>query len=260
MEQARDRLLKIAKSPSISHAYLLEGRNCEAKDVLAMEFALAITPHREDIFVVETEGLSVKDKDIDELQDRLMMKPFVGDRIVAVIRDADRMTHRAQNRFLKTLEEPKGASVVILQSENAEYLLPTLVSRCVLVRTGNTCEQSKGDQTVLSAAARAGELLLSKGTFYESVKAISDVETDRDSARQFLETLEEWLRDRAMESVGWNDGTKSEYSGAMKEALSTTRVMTAIAAIEEAKKDIERFVKPGYALKSMLLKILQEEA
>jgi hypothetical protein len=46
----------------------------------------------------------------------------------------------------------------------------------------------------------------------------------------------------------------------MKEALSTTRVMTAIAAIEEAKKDIERFVKPGYALKSMLLKILQEEA
>ncbi len=46
MVQARDRLLSIAKSPSISHAYVLEGRDCQAKDDLAMEFALAITPHR----------------------------------------------------------------------------------------------------------------------------------------------------------------------------------------------------------------------
>lgn len=256
MEESRDRLLKIAKSPSLSHAYLLEGRNCEAKNTLAMEFALAITPHREDIFVVETDGLSIKDKDIDELQDRLLMKPFVGDRIVAVIRDADRMTHRAQNRFLKTLEEPKGASVVILQSENAEYLLPTLVSRCVLVRMGTVCAQSDGEETVLATAARAGELLLAKGTFFELVKTISDVETDRERARQFLEALEEWLRDRAMDSVGWKDGTKTEVSVDRIEDLPMTRVMTAIAAIEEAKKDIERFVKPGYALKSMLLKIL----
>ncbi|PKM84211.1 MAG: hypothetical protein CVU86_08475 [Firmicutes bacterium HGW-Firmicutes-11] len=256
MVQARDRLLSIAKSPSISHAYVLEGRDCQAKDDLAMEFALAITPHQEDIFIVESEGLSIKDKDIEELQDRLMMKPFVGERIVAVIRDADRMTHRAQNRFLKTLEEPKGASVVILQSENTEILLPTLVSRCVLVRTGDTCVNGDGEQKVLDAAARTGELLLSKGTFFQLVQAISDLETDRDNARQFLESLEEWLRDRAMASVGWSDGAMTASVVGINKDLPMTQIMAAIGAIEEAKQDIDRFVKPGYAIKSMLLKIL----
>ena len=82
------------------------------------------------------------------------------------------------------------------------------------------------------------------------------METDRDNARQFLESLEEWLRDRAMASVGWSDGAMTASVVGINKDLPMTQIMAAIGAIEEAKQDIDRFVKPGYAIKSMLLKIL----
>ena len=44
------------------------------------------------------------------------------------------MTLRAQNRLLKTLEEPPGEAVIILLSENMENLVQTVQSRCVKYR------------------------------------------------------------------------------------------------------------------------------
>ena len=41
-----------------------------------------------------------------------------------VVEDSDAMTVRAQNRFLKTLEEPPEGAVIILLSENMEESAP----------------------------------------------------------------------------------------------------------------------------------------
>jgi DNA polymerase-3 subunit delta' len=55
---------------------------------------------------------------------------------VFVLLDADRMHVAAQNKFLKTLEEPPGKSVFILVTEFPRMLLPTIRSRCQQVRFG----------------------------------------------------------------------------------------------------------------------------
>ena len=52
------------------------------------------------------------------LQERLSKKPYYGDRNIAIIKDADTMTAKAQNRLLKTLEEPHPGTVIILLSKN----------------------------------------------------------------------------------------------------------------------------------------------
>ncbi|MEM6638659.1 MAG: DNA polymerase III subunit delta' [Pseudomonadota bacterium] len=57
-----------------------------------------------------------------------------GDRKVALIRPADRMTEAAANALLKTLEEPSGDSTLILVADRLSALPITIVSRCQSLR------------------------------------------------------------------------------------------------------------------------------
>ena len=74
-----------------------------------------------------------QDEQISKVQSDIKKKPME-ERHMVVIQDADTMTLRAQNRLLKTLEEPFEGTVMILLSENRENLLETIKSRCVLYR------------------------------------------------------------------------------------------------------------------------------
>ena len=51
-----------------------------------------------------------------------------GRRKIGIISDADCLTTQAQNAFLKTLEEPPGNTVFILNTANPRSLLPTIIS------------------------------------------------------------------------------------------------------------------------------------
>ena len=47
------------------------------------------------------------------------------------------MTTQAQNALLKTIEEPPEYTVIMLLTENADTLLPTINSRCVMLKLRN---------------------------------------------------------------------------------------------------------------------------
>ncbi|MEI6241447.1 MAG: DNA polymerase III subunit [Planctomycetia bacterium] len=65
---------------------------------------------------------------------RLLLKPALGGRKVAVILDADHLSEEAANCLLKTLEEPPPEAVIILVGTALERQLPTIRSRCQIVR------------------------------------------------------------------------------------------------------------------------------
>jgi len=50
-----------------------------------------------------------------------------------LIREAQRMNAAAQNALLKTLEEPRAGTLLVLETHRPEQLLPTIKSRCVRV-------------------------------------------------------------------------------------------------------------------------------
>ena len=81
----------------------------------------------EDVIAVGAEG-SVKDKDIELLISAAMKKSYTGRPVFLVVRGAGRMTARAQNRLLKTLEEPPSGVKILLLTENAELLTETVRS------------------------------------------------------------------------------------------------------------------------------------
>ena len=55
-------------------------------------------------------------------------------RTVVILSGADRMNSSAANALLKTLEEPSGDLLLILTTARKEALLPTIISRCQLLR------------------------------------------------------------------------------------------------------------------------------
>ena len=62
------------------------------------------------------------------------LKPFLGGRKIAVIDDADYLNAEGANALLKTLEEPPPRSVLILIGTTPAKQLPTIRSRCQLIR------------------------------------------------------------------------------------------------------------------------------
>lgn len=234
-----DWLMKAAGDGSLSHAYIFEGKKGGAKAELAFHFARSITPYPEDIHHTKADERSVKDQAVFALQERLSTKPMVGDRTVAIIEDADTMTHRAQNRLLKTLEEPAGGAVIILLSENVENLLPTVLSRCVVVRADRMeLEAARETSIAEREAAQAGDMLLSGKPFYQFLPILNEMAKDRQQAFEFLEELAAFVRNTALAVVGID------------------RAVSWIRLVEEANRNMSRSFNTGYLLKNMVLKMM----
>lgn len=74
------------------------------------------------------------------------MTPFEADRRVFVIERVDELGPQAANKMLKTLEEPPSYVHLILLTERLAEVLPTIRSRCQLVRFDAPTEQQVADE------------------------------------------------------------------------------------------------------------------
>lgn len=70
------------------------------------------------------------------LQRWLTLRPMMASRKVAIIDGAHLLNEHGQNALLKTLEEPPGASVIVLLATHPSQLLPTVRSRCQALAVG----------------------------------------------------------------------------------------------------------------------------
>ncbi len=68
--------------------------------------------------------------DVDDLIEKSFFKPLESDKKVFVLCDVADMTVQAQNKLLKTLEEPPKNTYLLLGATSTYSLLPTVLSRC----------------------------------------------------------------------------------------------------------------------------------
>ncbi|MEG0591635.1 MAG: DNA polymerase III subunit delta' C-terminal domain-containing protein, partial [Lachnospiraceae bacterium] len=73
----------------------------------------------------------------EQINNDIMVKPYSGAYKIYIVPQADLMTVQAQNALLKTIEEPPEYAIIFLLTENAESLLPTITSRCVILKLKN---------------------------------------------------------------------------------------------------------------------------
>lgn len=152
----RQLLARSLSRDKVSHAYLFSGPEGAGKRTLALEFAASLVcetrsfpPCAEcsacrrvsskthpDVSMVEAATRNILISQILELRSGLHYMSFEGGYKVGIVPEAERMNSHAQNAFLKTLEEPPSETVLILTTTNLSRLLPTIISRCQLLRLG----------------------------------------------------------------------------------------------------------------------------
>ena len=150
---------KAVTQKQISHAYILNGERGAGKKMFAQLFAMtlqcerggaepcnechscrqALSGNHPDIIRVvheKTNTISVEEVRV-QINNDIMIRPYNGKYKIYIVPDADMMTVQAQNALLKTIEEPPEYAVIFLLTENAESLLPTILSRCVMLKIKN---------------------------------------------------------------------------------------------------------------------------
>jgi len=127
-------LKKILDSGKIPHALLFSGQEKLGKKLVALEFSSWILKENPishpDFLLIEPKKGAIEIDQIRELNYHLSLTPFRSKYKIAILDSAHLMTKEAQNCFLKTLEEPKGNSIIILITSFPEILFPTILSRC----------------------------------------------------------------------------------------------------------------------------------
>ena len=103
-----------------------ECRDC--KQIAAMQHADLI------VIQAETEGGTMKVDQIREARRTITYKPYQSKCRVALFLRFHEANDSAANALLKTLEEAPSYAVLILTADNPEQLLPTIVSRCEVLR------------------------------------------------------------------------------------------------------------------------------
>ena len=142
------------RSARVPHALLLRGPTGNGKEMFAARLAAVLLCRSEDPPCGECEScrLCVAGSHPDRIEVKLEAdrREIVVDQIrglihsvsltarfgrykVVTVDAAELMNHHAANTFLKTLEEPPGATVFVLVSPNHAHLLPTIRSRCQMI-------------------------------------------------------------------------------------------------------------------------------
>ena len=142
----------------LRHAYLFSGPQGVGRRTLALNFAQAINcpsptapgvpcgtcrtcrqiaqMQQPDLTIIqsEAEGESLKVDQVRDLQHSLSLAPYESAYRVALLLRFNEATDGAQNALLKTLEEPNERVVLLVTADEPENLLPTIASRCELLR------------------------------------------------------------------------------------------------------------------------------
>ena len=162
-EQITGHLQSAIRMGKVSHAYIIQGEAGSGKKMLAGIFATtlqceeggiepcghcqsckqAVSGNHPDIRRVTHEKATIGVDDIRlQLNNDIMVKPYSRPYKVYIIDEAEKMTEQAQNAMLKTIEEPPEYAIILLLTVNAKLLLPTILSRCILLNVRPVARQA----------------------------------------------------------------------------------------------------------------------
>lgn len=155
-EQMKEYLQNALTQKKISHAYIIQGEQFSGKEFVAKVFAAALQCERQEaepcgechsckqfqtgnqpdvIYVGHEKPNSIGVEDVrSQINGDIAIKPYSSPYKIYVINEGEKMTPQAQNALLKTLEEPPAYVVILILTTNLEGLLPTILSRCVVLR------------------------------------------------------------------------------------------------------------------------------
>lgn len=316
-DRAIEALKKSVRKGNISHSYLFEGGEGLGKKMTALVFAKTLLckegkeepcnrcnscikfdgGNHPDFVLLEPENGLIKKGEIEALIKSVAMAPFESKKKVFIIDDSHKMNPEGKNALLKTLEEPPGYINIILISSSANYLLPTILSRCQIIRfypvenskivrlLTNKYNKSEDEAQFIAgftkgAIGKAIKLSADDEFFTlrdEILKIIDDIVTgdkikaltsmeffndNKENIDDILNIILYWFRDLLIfKEIGSTDlllnRDKLEYLS--KESfMDLTKINDIIERVQETKENIRRKANYQLSIETMLLNIQEE--
>jgi DNA polymerase-3 subunit delta' len=288
------------KNHRLSHAYLFHGMEGIGKRLLAYHFALDILAigsqlsveliskkvseqNHPDFWIMGQEAGSIKIEDVENLQLFLRTKPLESDYKVVLIDNAHELTEQAQNRLLKTIEEPPQYVILLLVTHRPSDLLETIHSRVESLSMnplsmGQMQEVLQGMQ-VTSAISMADVAGMSEGSVMRAIQIVEDPaflqmrdfiigwfsdiisgsalnalrkldrqEIDKTNVGLALMLLRLCLRDILVTQQGaMTYSVLKDIQGqllSISQKIHPRKVVPMLEAVEKAEKSLERMVQP----------------
>ncbi len=146
------------RNKAVRHAYLFTGPQGIGRRTLALRFVQALNctqtrvagqacgecracklieeMQHPDLLVIQPEelGKQMKIEQVRDIQHTLSLAPYEANYRVAIFLRFDEANQFTMNALLKTLEEPPERVIILLVATNEEQLLPTISSRCEIIR------------------------------------------------------------------------------------------------------------------------------
>jgi DNA polymerase-3 subunit delta' len=145
-------LRTVANEDRVSHAYLFVGPPGSGKATAARALACALLCDdngcgacaecyrvrrggHPDVHLIEPLGAAgYLAEQVRDISHDVSLAPIDGRHKIYIISDADLLNDSSGNALLKTLEEPPDDVVIILMSHSFDAVIPTIASRCQVVR------------------------------------------------------------------------------------------------------------------------------
>ena len=247
-----------------------------------------------DLTIVEAEraGGQIKVDQIRDLQHGLSLAPYDGNYRIALILRFEEANQQASNALLKTLEEPPRNVILLLTAESAERLLPTIVSRCEVIRlrpvpsavlneglqSNWLVQPDEADLLTHLSGGRPGysfrlyqnpELLSQRKSWLEDLinllpagrVARFEYADDMTKGRSYIPTiLKTWLafwRDVMLRSINSESQiTNIDYQESidqLSQDLDQVRIYQVVVAIEKVFTHLDHNVNPRLAIEDFML-------
>jgi len=265
--RAVDLLRRALASDRVAHAYAFVGPAGAGRMSTALAFAAELlgSPSRQhpDLHVIvptppETNSRgarAIRIGAIRELERQASLRPVMARRKVFVLEEAERMTGEAPQAFLKTLEEPPAATVIILILPRARAVPATVLSRCQVVRFA-----PRDDAGAATARAQARELLAEvRAQGVDALFRRTD-RLEREKAEALVDAYWLFCRDLLLAKSDapaalFIDGDHAAELAREAEGWTVDQILAAVDLCRQAREALLRNVAPRLTLEVVLSRL-----
>jgi len=190
-------LQKLSENKRIPQAIIFAGPSSLGKRDMALKYIKSIQDiDYPDLIIIEPEKKVIQIDQIRELQKRFSLRSSFK---ACIIDRAETMNSQAQNCLLKTLEEPKGNTLIILITSKPESLLETIRSRCQILKFYSSEICFRGQENFKEIEKILLADVSSRLSFFQEYFGKEYCFEDVDN---FLESFENYLRMGMLKKTG----------------------------------------------------------